>query len=137
MVSSETPAAPPLTARVIHYLDARHLLTLLPYLDQSDLHEIRNEFARFVDGAARRSPFTSWQEAWNAWTGAHPDRPGQIEYTPARCHTCGGKGWNTRTVSRNLARTGHPAICGDCRGSRRGQRTRQVARYARLPEDRP
>lgn len=118
--------------RTAHMIDGRTLLGLLPHVDQSDLQTLRQEFARALSNPRMRSVPT-WQEAWNVWSGATPGRPGQIAYTPLRCKSCHGRGFNPRTISRNLARTGQPTVCGDCRGMRRGQRTTQVARHADVP----
>lgn len=119
--------------RIAHNLDGRTLLNLLPHVDQSDLHTLRQEFAQYLTTRAASSHQT-WQEAWNAWTGATPHTPGQITYTPPRCKDCHGKGFTHRHVQRNLTRTGNPYLCGTCRGTRRGTRTRQPARYAPIPE---
>lgn len=132
MTSSNSPAETPppyLDPQVAHLIDARHLLSLLPHLSQTDLDTIRREFAMHISTQRGRTRYATWQDAWNAWTGATPHRPGQITYTPHRCPTCHGRGFDHRHPGRNLARTGHPMICGDCRGNRRGQSTRQTARY--------
>lgn len=118
--------------RVAHMVDARALLALLPHVDQSDLHTIRQEFGYYLNGRSARHE--TWQAAWNAWTGATEQRSGEIIYTTPRCRTCKGRRYSTSNVSRNIARTGSPMICGECNGSGRGQRTRQQARFARLPE---
>jgi hypothetical protein len=119
--------------RAAHLLDSRALLSLLPHLSQTDLTTIRREWARFIE-SRRRQPFTTWQDAWNTWTGATPRQPGQIMFTPDRCPECHGRGFSHRRPDRNLARTGHPMGCFACGGNRRGRSTRQVALYARGPE---
>lgn len=127
------PTEPPkrVDPRVAHVIDGRAMLALLPHVDQGDLHTIRREFGYYLNG---RRTHETWQEAWNAWTGATERRGGEIIYTTPRCGTCKGRRYSTRNIGRNIARTGSPMICGECNGSGRGQRTRQAARFARLPE---
>lgn len=120
-----------LDPRVAHAIDGRHLLHLLPHVDQMDLHEIRGEFARAIQ--SMRTPALTWQDAWNAWTGAGPGRLGQITYTSVRCKECKGRRYSTRNIARNLSRTGSPYICPECRGSGRGGRVQQRATYAPAP----
>lgn len=115
-----------------HHIDGRILLALLPHLDQSDLMTIRSEFGYYLAG--RGGMVATWQEAWNAWTRATEHRDGEIAYTPTRCSTCRGRRISTRNVARNISRTGSPYVCGECNGSGRGRRTRQRARYVRVPE---
>lgn len=122
----------PLDPRSAHALDGRTLLGLLPHVDQSDLHEIRIEFARYLTSREGRSHAT-WQDAWNAWTRATPTRPGSIDYTPLCCGDCKGRRFSARNLSRNLTRTGSATMCGECRGSGRGQRTAQTTQYAPPP----
>lgn len=121
-----------LDPRIAHHIDGRHLLALLPRVPQVELHEVRTEFARFLSTPAGRAHAT-WQEAWNAFTGATPTRPGVITYTPNRCRECAGRRYSHRNVSRNLARTGNPSVCGECRGTGRGSQVRETARYASAP----
>lgn len=121
-----------LDPRIAHLMDARILLGLLPHVDQSHLWEIRREFARALTASNVRQSET-WQEAWNMWTSATPERPGQVRYTPARCTECHGRGFSHRNISRNLARTGHPGVCGGCRGTRKGTSQVIAARHASVP----
>ena len=44
-----------------------------------------------------------------------------------------GKGFDHRNVSRNLARTGSPYVCGECRGTRRGKWVTLTATYITPP----
>ena len=120
-----------LDPRIAYNVDGRTLLFLLPHVDQMDLHEIRSEFARAIQ--AMRAPAATWQDAWNAWTGATPHSPGQITYTRIRCKICRGRRYNTRNIARNLSRTGSPIVCGECNGSGRGGRVHQSTRYAPTP----
>lgn len=120
--------------RIADQMDARTLRTLVPRLHRSDEQQIRGLFRQYL--AAPRTPAaTSWQQAWNAWTGAATaGRAGVIEYTPNRCHGCEGRRFTHLHVGHNLSRTGSPIICGDCTGTGRGQPIRVEARYARSEE---
>lgn len=100
--------------RMAHSIDTGLLRSHLPRLDISDLYDIRREFANALATRQGRSAAT-WQEAWNAWTGATPHRPGTIRIF-ARCSQCSGRGFSHRNVSHNLSRTGSPYACGTCRG---------------------
>lgn len=122
-----------LDPRIAYTLEGRELLRLTVNVPQSELREISEVFARYLTSANGRAAAT-WQEAWNAFTGATPNRAGIIAYTPLRCRECKGKRYSTRNVARNFARTGHAMACGECRGSGRGQYVRAVARYAFIPE---
>jgi hypothetical protein len=102
-------------------IPGRILLGLLPGVDQHDLADVRRTFAAHI---ASQRPTTG------TWTRATPHRPGQITYTPARCPECHGRGFSHRRPDINLARTGNPMVCGECRGNRSARPTRQVARYA-------
>lgn len=76
----------------------------------------------------------TWQAVWNVVTGATPTRPGCISHTPVRCRACSGRQWSVRRPDVNMARTGSPYICGECRGTGRGTgAVRAVARYAAPP----
>lgn len=119
--------------RIAHTIDARTLLAALPNASQPDLFTIRGEFARYLSGAARAGHAT-WQDAWNAWTGASPVQAGRIAYTTARCTVCHGRRYNLRNVSRNMARTGRPDVCAECMGTGRGQRVIRPARFIAPPK---
>lgn len=106
-------------------IDGRNLLALLPHVDQADLSEVRRAFASSYQ--ARVGGYTTWQEAWNAWTRASPGRPGEISYTPILCPECRG-----RHIDR---RTWQP--CAACFGTGKARRpVRQVALYA-APSETP
>lgn len=130
-----TAASPrPLDPAVAHHIDARTLLGLLPYVDQRHLSSIRIELARHIQaGGTRRERLTTWQGAWNDMTGATDRRDGQLRLRNVACSQCHGKGFDVRHPGRNLARTGSPSICGECRGSRRSDVTVR-ARFARALE---
>lgn len=122
--------------RIAHLIDAGTLRRLLPNVDQSDLYDLRREFAVALSSRQGRQAAT-WQEAWNLWTGATEHRPGSIRLM-TKCKVCRGKGFTHRNVSRNLTRTGSPYGCGEC-GGVPGRRvaTRVTARFAPIPEDAP
>lgn len=122
--------------RTAHLIDARVLFSLLPNVNQADLWTIRQAFARYLS-TRRAQRAETWQEAWNQWSGATSGRLGNIEYRTPRCRECKGRGFETRRMARNLARTGSPVVCGECHGSRRGSLVRQPARHATLPENTP
>ena len=119
--------------RTAHTIDARVLLAHVPRLDQNDLHDLRREFGRYLSTRASATRHTTWQDAWNAWTGVAPHRPGEIQFTPVRCAQCHGRRFDLRHVARNLSRTGRPDICGECRGTGRGTSTRLLATYITPP----
>lgn len=115
------PLAPHDVAVAIHVADARVLLASLPRLDNVDLHTIRGDFARWASrtrpagsGSARSDgTWSSWQEAWNTWTGAAPHTPGRIRYTPHRCARCSGRRVDFRRGT----------VCGSCLGTGRHRGT--------------
>lgn len=119
--------------RMAHHVDNRAYMHLMPHVDQSDVYEIRQQFARYLSSRHSQTTHATWQDGWNEWTGAQEHRPGQILYTPIRCRQCHGKRFDVRHPGRNLSRTGSPSICGECRGTGRGTPTRQTALYAHLP----
>lgn len=126
------------TPQQVHHIPLDVLVTLLPPSGHNGTghqiaEEVRGEFARMVTSPALRD-CQSWQEAWNGWTGAGPGRPGIIRYTPARCAECRGRRYSTRNLSRNIARTGTPFVCGGCNGSGRGKPASVTALHAREPE---
>lgn len=123
-----------LSPEIAHHLDARHLLALVPDLDQRHLSDLRQDFARYLAYPDHRSAApTSWQHAWNAWTGASAPRNGLISIRIPRCPDC-RHGVSHRNISRNISRTGNPHICGTCRGTGRGSVLRLSAHYAPEPE---
>lgn len=120
--------------RLAHLVDARVLLAHLPRSSQSDLFEIRRAFGNYLATRDGRRHGT-WQEAWNGFTGAAPQRPGEVRFHVARCPDCHGRGFDHRRVSRNLARTGQPFACGTCRGTGRGQWVTHVATFIAPPTE--
>lgn len=121
-----------LNPQIAYRLDARILLTHLHRVSQTDLRDLQGDFARYLT-TREAAHHTTWQDAWNAFTGAQPNRTVQIRFTPSRCTTCSGRGFSTRHIARSIARTGSPYICPDCRGSRRGQPTTVTAMYITPP----
>lgn len=118
--------------RVAYHLGASALRSLVPRADVSEQYEIRRQFAQYLGTAAGRRCGT-WQEAWNALTGAREHLPGEIVIVRRRCSGCRGRRLNPRTVSRNLARTGSPHVCGQCRGTGTEGPVRFATRFARTP----
>jgi hypothetical protein len=85
-----------------------------------EIDELRREFSAFVHGS--RDEFESWQDAWNAWTGAGPTRPGLFRLTQ-RCRRCRGKGIDMR---RHM-------VCVDCMGRRRTKVTVHTRYLQKVP----
>lgn len=107
-------------AGMCHRVDARHLLRAVPGLDQGDLRDLQDEWARWT--ASSRTGFISWQDSWNQWVDSGG---GYVTFRPPRCRDCRG-GFS----QRDLARTGSP-VCRSCHGTRRGQQQR--LRADRIP----
>jgi hypothetical protein len=90
-------------AFAIHNLPA-HVLSAAVRGDRGlDATTVRQEFVSWV--VSQRDEFTSWQEAWNAWTGAHQSHPGRIE-AYILCQLCRGRMFDIRT--------GVPRPCPNC-----------------------
>lgn len=115
--------------RIAHLIDARLLYAHLVRADQSDLHQIRQDFARYLTSNLGRRAET-WQDAWNAWTGATPHMAGRITIL-TRCKSCSGRGFTHKHAARNMARTGHPMGCGEC-GGIPGKRVRTTIRATHI-----
>ena len=97
------------------------------------MSDVRQQFAHFLSYPSVRRAVpapTSWQEAWNEFTEALPNRLGLVTIRQPQCPDCNGRKISHRNVSMNLSRTGNPNICGGCRGTGRGVTVRQPARYA-------
>lgn len=125
-VQLDSPAPRPgrLDPAVAHHVDTHTLLRLLHGADQRHLHDIRLQLARHIQaGNGRGRPYPTWQDAWNDLTGADTRSHGQLRLTNVPCPVCNGRGFDTRHAARNLARTGHAAICGECMGRRRANLT--------------
>lgn len=61
-----------------------------------DLWAVRQDFARFIQADRRRSRYTCWQQAWNAFTGATERHTG-ILYITQKCSACSGRMFDRRT----------------------------------------
>ena len=101
---------------IAHVIDGRTLGNLMPGADQLYFPNVRRELARHITGGASRSPFSTWQTAWNDMTDS--GRRG-VRLASATCPKCRGKGFSATDAARNLIRTGSPAMCGECMGRRR------------------
>lgn len=123
-------------ARTAHLIDARHLVMLVPHLGQQHFNQVREELAHHIQ-VSRSRDFDTWQEAWNDWTGARPERPGHIRFRTRRCPACNGRRIDHRHAARNLARTGNPMICGECRGTGAGAMIDNIALHAIVPSADP
>lgn len=125
----------PVDPAVAHQLDARTLLGLLDRPDQRHLHDIRLELARRISAGPRRGQrYATWQDAWNDLAQVDSRGHGQIRLTNVPCPGCNGRGFDARHVARNLARTGNPAVCGQCTGRRRTNITLPARRAEPSPE---
>lgn len=101
-------------ARAAHTIPHAHLRAALRGGADIDMHALRSEFAQFVAGE-RRTRFGSWQEAWNAWTGAVPGSAGSVRIRQ-HCTTCHGRGVDMR----------RGAVCAACTGRRQAWVTAQA-----------
>lgn len=107
-------------------LPARHMLMLLPGLDQSLLPETRRALVQRFSTEVRFSTTPvvvhTWQDAWNVATRAVTHRPGEVAfwaYVP--CPECHGRRWSPRTMG----------VCLKCSGQgRKNTHVRQAAHYA-------
>lgn len=110
-------------AALISRIPSTRLASALPHLRPFDAiaSDVRREFAAWAGGS--RAAFTSWQEAWNDWTGAQPQRPGWVRLTVI-CPQCHGR---TLAVHRGI-----PDLCRRCYGRRR-LHIREVALWQRPP----
>lgn len=132
MSTADSPA-PRLDPQVAHRIPASELIALVTSgRGQEYLSDLRVLLARQIQAGHVRRPCATWQDAWNDLTGAAAHRPGRLTLHGVRCPTCHGRGFDTRHISRNLARTGNPTVCGECRGSRRAT-VNLSTRYAALP----
>lgn len=98
----------------IHDLDLSALLPALPWAGRDDLHAIRADFLRWVLTAAPCALHSSWEEAWNTWTGASRTANGWVKYQTLHCRHC-----HPTHASRAVLRQRWPLPCA-CRGTRRG-----------------
>jgi|GEM_PF-5169407 len=95
-------------ALTIHNLPAHVLSAAVRGGRDLDSATVRQEFVSWA--VCQRGDFTSWQDAWNTWTGAHRDRPGRIE-AYVLCPDCRGRMFDLRT--------GVPRPCPTCTARKR------------------
>ena len=95
-------------ALTIHDLPAHVLAGAIRGDRGLDSATVRQEFTAWV--VCQRDEFTSWQDAWNTWTGAFHDHPGHIE-AYVLCPTCRGRMFDLRT--------GIPRPCPTCMARKR------------------
>ncbi|WP_347956247.1 hypothetical protein [Gordonia aichiensis] len=58
-------------------------------LNLDDVREVRSAFAGWLN--RQRASYSSWQQAWNAWTRATERHPGRVEFTRTHCPNCHGR----------------------------------------------
>lgn len=104
----------------IRRVEPRLLLRAVRRIDPSDLTELRSTWALW----AQSRSFASLPAAWAAFVQAGG---GRVEFRASRCRQCGGRRFSAASVPRNLARTGHAVVCGECRGTGQGQLVRHAA----------
>lgn len=114
-------------------LDRHVLRSLLPGLRPDDVDEaiahLRRELTRRDVASCE-----TWQDAWNLITGARSGHGGSLRFTRARCAHCRGRRITHRNPGHNLRMTGNASVCGDCRGSGKGQARTLTALAATTPE---
>lgn len=102
---------------------------LVPSVSVNELDDVIGEIRReLLRPDVQRCE--TWQEAWAVMTNQTGGRYGSFAYTPSRCAHCNGRRYTHRNPGHNLAMTGSPMICGDCRGTGRARRTTVPARPA-------
>lgn len=94
-------------ARIPHNQLAAALPHLRPFgTDES--RAVREAFTHWL--TAQRIDYPTWQQAWNAWTGALPSRPGHLAYTHRICPVCQG-----RRIDRRRGSICHTCMAGSYR----------------------
>lgn len=78
----------------------------------------------------------TWQDGWDALTGASQQRPGTLRVDQPRCRECNGRRYSTssRNISRNLSRGRSGLVCLECSGTGRGPRITMTAYPAPRPD---
>lgn len=93
-------------ATSVHQIPNASLSSAVPDLDVfTGGWELRRVFALWI--TAQPTTFNSWQEAWNAWTGASERQFGSISLT-TQCPDCDGRLFTLRW--------GMPQPCTTCMG---------------------
>ena len=91
--------------------------------------EIRQMIARAA--LDFRTDITCWQDAWNALTGATPQRPGTLRLGPGKCSECHGRRWSHNSVARG----NRNGICLTCHGNGKSRPQSFTALYAKSERD--
>lgn len=97
-------------ARKFRQVSGAELAAALPQL-RPFTHEVRDDvdkaFLSWLSGSSH--VYATWQEAFNAWTGATEHHSGVVRVTPSRCATCHGRRVDMRRGT----------ICATCLGGAR------------------
>lgn len=88
---------PPALMQTIRQLPAAQFQANTRGLRPENVRDLREQFARWAYSAARRQRFTSWQDAWNVWSGATENSLGRIPVQPTVCTDCNGRRFSGRT----------------------------------------
>jgi hypothetical protein len=116
---------PPALMQTIRQLPAAQFYATTRGLRADTVRDLREQFARWAYSAARRQQLATWQEAWNAFTGATQTNPGRIAVQPAVCPDCNGRRFSARTMQ----------MCLNCyAGSRRPPAVTVLARWVEPPQ---
>ena len=106
------------------------LQSLTPRISRKHLIRLRRGFAAFIAHANRSTAVpTTWQDAWNLWTGATTTTTGRATFLLPNCPDC-TDGFNQTAISRNIGRTGNPMTCGTCFGTGEGTTINRTAHHA-------
>ncbi len=112
--------------RQIGHVPHSVLATALPRLRPFGLDEAHDVRGAFIAWAMRQHPdrYSTWQEAFNVWTGAQPHQPGHLRFARSRCPDCHG-----RRLNRRLG-----TLCTTCMGgTRRLPTVTTLAIYQQAP----
>lgn len=96
----------------------------------------RTELLRYLRTYAG-SQHRTWQDAWNALTGATSHRPGRLELRHPVCRECNGRRFSLKASSLSRAMmAGLPTgTCMACRGTGREDWVTLLAVYAEPPTE--
>lgn len=103
-------------ARELHHVNAAQLAAALPQwrpFGRDERDDVIRAVQRWLGG--NRTQYDTWQQAWNAWAGATPERAGLVTVPRTRCPDCGGR--------RYRLRHGRPGVCVTCLNGVRPVRT--------------
>lgn len=76
----------------LHKLSVSEVAAALPQLrpfNQAERADVLEALRGWLHG--RRDVFATWQEAWNAWSGATSTSPGYITFHRSTCPDCHGR----------------------------------------------